>query len=150
MKHWIKKTSIFYILFFMTISLFGQRSYDAAIGVRAGNLSGLEGRFYFSEHSSAEGIIGWDFERGGNLTGLYEYGIYISEVADVYGGGGISMAYNKLHKFTFGFEAVIGGQITMPMIPVNFGVDWKPNWVFDKDLKLGLLNFGLTIRYVFR
>ena len=146
-----KKTPILVLIFtLMTLGTYAQQSYDYAIGLRAGNPLGATGKYYFTENHSGEAILGLEFNRGFNITALYEYNFYLSEGGNWYVGGGMSVGAQAAGA-TFGFDAIVGVEFTLPLLPINFGVDWKPAYVFGLTPRTdGLLNFAFSLRYAFR
>ncbi|MEO1437105.1 MAG: hypothetical protein AAFV80_16305 [Bacteroidota bacterium] len=140
------------ILFgFVALSTLGlaQQNYDWAIGVRGGNPAGITAKKFFEERISGELLVGIDFNRGLGVTGLGEFNFYLTEGANWYAGGGISM-YGENEGFSFGFDAIAGIEFTLPIFPINFGVDYKPSYVFGNFSGFDPTNFGFSIRYVIR
>ncbi|MEM7104804.1 MAG: hypothetical protein AAF502_16825 [Bacteroidota bacterium] len=145
-----KLTLLFSFFICLTVTGMAQQNYQYAIGLRGGNPVGATVKYFFTEYHAGEGIIGLEFNRGFNLTGLYEFNMYLTEGTNWYFGGGMSLGVKK-NLTTFGFDGIIGVEFTLPRHPINFGIDWKPAYVFGlEDKTLGLLNFALSLRYAIK
>ncbi|MEM6726831.1 MAG: hypothetical protein AAF598_22525 [Bacteroidota bacterium] len=145
------RKNLLILTLFMALSTltFAQQNYEWALGVRGGNPAGFTAKKFFEERVSGELIVGIDFNRGFGVTGLGEYNFYLTEGANWYFGGGISM-YGENEGFSFGFDAIAGVEFTLPIFPINFGVDYKPSYVFGNFSGFDPTNFGFSIRYVIR
>lgn len=140
-------------LLFASLSLQAQQNYDLAFGLRAGNPSGFTGKYFFAQadYHAIEGILGLNFETGLGLTGLYEFHGYIGEGASWYFGGGGSLYYfykNQQKEVYVGVDGILGVEYTFYNFPVNFSIDWKPQFGTGK-LYTWYNAFGLSIRYAF-
>jgi hypothetical protein len=149
---------------------FGQ-DYRMAIGARFGygwglSVKGVLGSKIRQQSTHAiDGMIRYGYhgvvftQPGINFAALYEkhfpFGRY--ENWAFYLGGGPSMGVGKLGSlkiFTVGIGPVVGLEVTAPRIPINFALDYKPSYYFDKHIKretkentFSFYELGFSVRF---
>lgn len=123
------------------------------LGGRLGIPLGVTGRYWFDDHSGAEGILGI-YDRTVSLTALYEYRFDLSALTiDGFGwylGGGLhagTREENSTWKFISGLDGIAGADYNFQTIPLNLGLDWKPAVHFNNSAELA--QFALSVRYTF-
>lgn len=90
----------------------------------------------FVKSNIAFEAIGYFWERGTRITGLYEYHNNLSADGAFkwYVGPGAHVGFYKQAFFnggtTFGLDGVLGLDYKFPGIPVNVSVDWQPSFEF--------------------
>ncbi len=143
-------TKVLFILFILLIAprdISAQDNYIESIGVRGGPIAGVTYKRFLGVPGAIEGVAGFNFNgRLFTLTGLYEHHIALGYHLNVYGGGGLSLAFNA-SEFRLPLEGIIGMEYTMPEFPVTVGIDYKPSF---NILKLDLFwnEFGIFARYI--
>lgn len=122
-------------------------------GVRAGLPLGVTGRYFFTENSAVEAIVGL-YNRTASLTGLYEYHWDLSELTAPgvgwYAGGGGHLGTRRIDgssTFLAGVDLIAGVNYVFEKIPLNLSLDWKPAIHFTTSSELA--EFGLSARYIF-
>lgn len=122
-------------------------------GVRVGLPLGVTGRYFFTEHSAAEGIVGL-YNKTASLTALYQYHWDLSELTAPgvgwYAGGGAHLGTRRIDgssEFLAGIDAIAGVNYVFEKIPLNLSLDWKPAIHFTTASELA--EFGISARYVF-
>lgn len=149
------------ILFLSSIDSFAQ-SYKTALGVRVGSENGISVKHFLNETNALEGQLTSRW-RGWSLHGLYELNGNAFEVANLnwfFGGGAHVGFYDRYNgnpwfddfdnETVFGLDLIIGLEYTFDEIPLNLGIDWKP--------EINLVGYegfwgdevGLSIRFAFR
>src|ERR1051326_4365352 len=118
-----------------------QSSYWTAIGLRAGETSGLTFKHFFTSTNAGEAIIGiW--QRGLSFTGLYEKhaDAGLNGLNWYYGGGGhLAMNTGRIYYVSegtryyrtetalgIGVDGVLGLEYKIPPIPFAVSFDLKP------------------------
>lgn len=122
-------------------------------GVRLGWPLGVTGRYFFSEKSAVEGIVGL-YNRTASLTALYQYHWDLSALTvpgfGWYAGGGAHLGTRRTDgksQFLGGVDGIVGLNYVFEKIPLNLSLDWKPAIHFGTSSDLA--DFGLSARYVF-
>ncbi len=126
-----------------------QTEYDFAIGLRAGNPSGITAKYNIQGPHVLEGILGFNVLNGVAATALYEYHIPIADGAAWYFGGGAStgVSVGDASQFFVSVDGIIGVEYTLSQVPLNFSIDWKPSFG-SRGLGFGPSEAGISIRYV--
>ncbi len=126
-----------------------QDNYHQSVGIRGGTTVGMSYKQFIDVPIAIEGIVGFNFENGRlfTLTGLYQYHIFLNYQLNVFGGAGLSTAFNK-DKFRLLGEVMVGLEYTVPRFPLNFSIDYKPSFSAF-ELEPFLNEFGISIRYIF-
>lgn len=134
--------------------LFAQSNYNTAIGLRAGETSGLTIKHFIGDQTALEGILG-AWRHGFSATLLFEKHQSISNLGalNLYYGAGGHLAfensyYNRYYyenrKYYYydyyskggmgiGIDGIIGLEYKIPNIPVAFSLDLKPFVEFNTN-----------------
>lgn len=126
-------------------------------GLRGGGSSGITGRYFMSESSGIEAIIGYR-NLGLVITGLYEFHkpLQIGEVEGLtwfFGGGvhvGISTWWTT--ALTLGIDGIVGvGYDLEPLInfPISLTLDYKPALSFIGTWGTSWGDAAFSVRYTF-
>lgn len=156
------KKTLFVILFILcNVIVLKAQDYKTSLGLRLGLTPGITLKYFVSENTAFEGILGTRWE-GTKLTGLFEIhnNIDDSPLVWYYGGGahfGIYQGYKDNPWFyddtethaVLGIDGIIGLEYTFIKVPINVSVDWKP--VINLIGHSGFLGDGgaISVRYVF-
>lgn len=149
------------------IPVVDQPSYKTAIGLRAGETSGLSVKRFFGEKVAVEGIVGvWN--NGLSTTILYEKyspAFHLNGLNWYYGAGAhavFEVGYNFHHHWGdryyhyhhdgvgLGIDGVVGMEYKIPTIPLALSIDFKP--YFEINTNGGIwtsLDPGLGLKIIF-
>lgn len=159
----MKKLIYLSAFIFLTNTTFAQLDYNTAIGLRAGETSGLTLKKAMGGNA-LEGIIGlWG--SGISITGLYEWvaPTNIGGLNWYYGLGGhvafgTGYYYYKSRRGDFyasrgyglGIDGIVGIEYKIPSAPIAFSLDFKPYIEFYSGGRaFGSLDPGLGIKVAF-
>ncbi|MEM9920424.1 MAG: hypothetical protein AAF990_20165 [Bacteroidota bacterium] len=126
-----------------------QDNYHQSIGLRGGPVAAVTYKRFLDIYTAIEGIAGFNFTNGRliTLTGLYQYHKAISYQANLYGGAGLTTAFNS-NEFRLNAEAMLGIEYTMPKFPLNVSFDYKPAFnIFKTNFIWN--EFGVSARLTF-
>lgn len=144
---------------FFSVLCFSQ-DYNTGIGLRGGFTNGLTIKHFVSSNHAIEGIISTRWQ-GLELTGLYEFQKPFpgADRLNWYiGFGGHVGFWNGDHSYwgtpgteytVVGLDGILGMEYNFREVPINIGLDWKP------ELNLfGYRGFwadggAISIRYIF-
>ncbi|MBN1183619.1 MAG: hypothetical protein JXB49_15115 [Bacteroidales bacterium] len=156
----MKKLSITCLLAFFFVSFSFAQDYNTGIGFRAGFFNGLTVKHFISQKSALEGLIASRW-RGLEVTGLYEIHnqAFHADRLNWYIGFGGHVGFwdgdhadwgDKGTKYTVvGVDGILGIEYNFREVPINLGLDWKPEFNI-----IGYSGFwgdggALSIRYIF-
>lgn len=146
------------IIVFMILSFAGSVKAQEAdrrleAGIRLGLPLGVTGRYFFTEHSAAEAIVGL-YNKTASLTALYQYHFDLSALTvqgfGWYAGGGAHIGTREVdgsQEFLAGVDGIAGINYNFSNIPLNLSLDWKPAIHFTTSSELA--DFGISARYIF-
>jgi hypothetical protein len=156
----MKKIILIVLISFCFATVSFSQNYNTGIGLRGGFSSGLTIKHFVSSNSAIEAIIATRWQ-GLELTGLYEFhhSFFDAESLNWYiGFGGHVGFWNGDHSYwgepgtdytVAGVDGILGIEYSFRTVPINIGIDWKP------ELNLiGYTGFwadggALSIRYIF-
>jgi hypothetical protein len=132
---------VLFVVFVLSIS-FNQKSnaqangneYKTAIGVKF-YPTGITLKTFVKANNAFE-AIGYFWDKGTRITGLYEYHFNLSDNGGLkwYIGPGAHIGFYKQAFFeggtSFGVDGVLGLDYKFPGIPINVSVDWQPSFEF--------------------
>ncbi len=135
--------------------------YRTAIGLNAGYNYGITLKHYLNAKNMIEGIA--NFNYGPGLTVLYEFNnrhpFDVDELDWYYGAGAhakfinagrANVFYNDLGThINVGLDAILGLEYTLKQIPLNIGINAKPELNFTAD-NLLWFDGAITVRYVLK
>lgn len=129
-------------------------SYTTALGVKVwGDGGGISLKHFVSENHALEGI-GYFWNGGTRITGLYEFNFDIDGAPGLkwYIGPGAHIGFynqpynNDTKTGTFvGIDGVLGLDYKFNKAPINMSLDWQPSIEFNRGFVGGW--GGLGIRY---
>jgi len=146
------------------------RSFDSPNYVTALGIKGYPGSGgaavtlkHFIKEGAALEALGYFWERGGRVTGLYEFHWDITGAPGLkwYVGPGVHVGFynNKSYNnstnsgsyVAAGVDGVIGLDYKFNHIPLNLSADWQPSFEFGNNRYNGFGgNFGgIAVRYTF-
>lgn len=126
--------------------------YRTALGIKF-YPTGITVKHFVTDKHALEGI-GYFFNYGARISGLYEIHFDISSVAGLkwYVGPGAHIGFynNKYGGATaFGVDGVLGLDYKVNTIPLNLSLDWQPSIEFGSGFNNGFTGNwgGIAIRY---
>lgn len=164
----MKKITLCFVAVFMFLGIkMALAQYTTAIGARVGSSNGLNVLQYFNPTSRGAANFNLASKYQGVLfTGLYEVhsknhnlNIELANVGFFWGIGGHLGSFkgqdygvSKKSVFAVGVDATAGVEWKIPGAPLLLSADLRPyyEWVKDVDEPLDFLDYGLSLRYVFR
>ena len=128
-------------------------SYTTALGVKVWDGGGLTLKHFFNANNAAE-LIGYFWNQGFRITGLYEIHGPISGAAGLkwYIGPGAHIGFynTKSGNGSFaGIDGVLGLDYKFNGAPINLSLDWQPSFEFGDTRGFVGSWGGLGIRYTF-
>jgi hypothetical protein len=142
------------IVLMMSIGAATAQNYKTALGVKF-YPGAVTLKHFISNKTALEGI-GYFWNKGSRITGLYEIHSNIASVANLswYIGPGAHIGFYS-SKYgggsSIGIDGVLGLDFKIPSAPINLSVDWQPSFEFGNNYGNGFSGNwgGLAIRYVF-
>jgi hypothetical protein len=132
----------------------GSHDYKTALGVKF-YPGAVTLKHFIKDDAAIEGI-GYFWNRGSRITGLYEFHGDISGVDGLkwYIGPGAHVGfYNTKYGggSSVGVDGVLGLDYKIREAPIDFSLDWQPSFEFGNNYGNGFSGNwgGLAIRYVF-
>lgn len=128
-------------------------SYTNALGVKVWDGGGISFKHFFNGNNAGE-LIGYFWNQGFRITGLYEIHGPISGAAGLkwYIGPGAHIGFynTKFGNGSFaGIDGVLGLDYKFNGAPINISLDWQPSFEFGIDRGFVGSWGGLGIRYTF-
>jgi hypothetical protein len=135
-------------------------SYKSAAGVKLWNGGALNLKTFVKEEKEAVEVIGFFYNGGVRLTGLYEWHGNLSTEGELkwYAGGGAHVNFWRVKVLgttssgtRVGIDGVLGLDYKFKNLPLNAAIDWQPAYEFGKDNTGGFAGNwgGVAIRYTF-
>lgn len=129
------------------------QSYKTALGVKVWDGGGISLKHFVTSKAALEGI-GYFWNRGARITGLYEFHNPISGAPGLqwYVGPGahIGIYNSKFGGQAFaGIDGVLGLDYKFAGAPINMSIDWQPSFEFGDNRGFIGSWGGLGIRYTF-
>ncbi|MBK9257053.1 MAG: hypothetical protein IPM42_16355 [Saprospiraceae bacterium] len=125
------------MIFFVSQNTFAQAtgdSYKTAVGVKF-YPTGVTVKSFMGSNLAFE-AIGYFWERGTRITGLFEYHYNLSSSGNLkwYIGPGAHVGFYKPAFYdggtSVGLDGVLGLDYKFPGIPINISLDWQPSFEF--------------------
>lgn len=144
--------SLVCLIIVLSLSKLAQaQEYDFAIGARGGNGASLSVQYFFNYEIAIEGLVGiYSFANESDLytSARFKYHYSISSVERLYFFYGVGVSYVFTEPAGTGILATIGFDYSFQEMPLNFGIDFSPGYIFGNDQDFEL-NPGVSIRYYF-
>lgn len=153
------KITLLLLTFCLASSSFSQ-NYNTGIGFRGGLYNGLTIKHFIGSTKAIEGIISSRWE-GFELTGLYEYQNHFAgaERLNYYIGFGGHIGFwngdntnwgtSGTDYTVVGLDGILGLEYNFVEIPINIGIDWKPEINLFGYTGMWADGGALSIRYIF-
>ncbi len=144
---------------FITLSSSAQ-DYNTGVGLRLGFSNGLTIKHFLGDRSAVEGILVTRW-RGFEISGLYELHNQAFDVENLrwyFGGGGHIGFWNgdntpwgeAATNYTIvGIDGILGIEYSFREVPINIGLDWKPEVNITGFAGFWGDGGALSIRYTF-
>ena len=165
----MRKIGLLLFAVFFTVAVQAQSrsanstSYKTALGVKVWDGGGISLKHFFNSQNAGE-LIGYFWNAGFRLTGLYEIHGPISGAPGLkwYIGPGLHVgAYNHHHHHhdddhwhdghaSVGIDGVLGLDYKFTNAPVNLSLDWKPELDILPEINFVPDAFALTIRFTLK
>jgi hypothetical protein len=128
-------------------------SYTTALGVKVWDGGGISFKHFLTDKNAVE-LIGYFWNRGARITGLYEIHGPISNASGLqwYIGPGAHIGFynTKNGDGSFiGIDGVLGLDYKFNSAPINISIDWQPSFEFGDNRGFYGGWGGLGIRYTF-
>lgn len=128
-------------------------SYRTALGVKVWDGGGISFKHFIQDNAALE-LIGYFWNRGSRITGLYEIHGPITGATGLkwYIGPGAHIGFynTKYGDGAFiGVDGVIGIDYKFRGAPINMSLDWQPSFEFGDNRGFVSSWGGLGIRYTF-
>jgi hypothetical protein len=132
-------------------------SYKTALGVKVWDGGGLTLKHFWSSKNAGE-LIGYFWNRGFRLTGLYEIHGDIESATGLkwYVGPGAHIGFydyynrnNHIDGTYLGIDGVLGLDYKFNGAPINISIDWQPSFEFGDFVGFVGNWGGLGVRYTF-
>lgn len=143
------------------------QTYTTALGIKVwGDGAGVSLKHFISSNRALEGI-GFFWNGGARITGLYEFHFDIAGAPGLkwYVGPGVHVGfyndgYNRYNNFNnnnnnyrggsfVGIDGVLGLDYKFNRAPINLSLDWQPSIEFGSGRTFNGAWGGLGIRYTF-
>jgi hypothetical protein len=131
------------------------RSYRTALGVKVWDGGGISFKTFVAPNNAVE-VIGYFYDKGTRLTGLYEIHGNVVDAPGLkwYIGPGAHLGFYdyseyKGDKVVAGVDGVIGLDYKINRAPINLSIDWQPSFEFADGRGFAGSWGGLGIRYTF-
>lgn len=128
-------------------------SYKNALGVKVWDGGGISFKHFVSDKNALE-FVGYFWNQGTRITGLYEIHMPLSDAGGLqwYIGPGAHVGFynSKNGDGTFiGVDGVLGLDYKLKKAPLNLSLDWQPSFEFGDGHGFVGSWGGLGIRYTF-
>lgn len=128
-------------------------SYRTALGVKVWDGGGISFKHFVSGNNAIE-LIGYFWNRGARITGLYEIHGPISGASGLqwYIGPGAHVGFYNTRNGDgafIGIDGVLGLDYKFNGAPINISLDWQPSFEFGDGRGFYGSWGGLGIRYTF-
>ena len=128
------------------------QDYKAAIGIRFSSKAALVNnsvslKYFFTEKTAVEGLITFNDPFALGIL-VEQHKPLVTNNFKYFYGGGFYGAFTGTRRA--GLQGVIGLDYKVPMIPLNFSIDWKPELTFTKEFSFEPQTLGLSTRFTFK
>ena len=149
----MKKAGVICSILFLVLiySSAKAQDYKAGIGIRFSSKAALINnsislKYFFSEKTAAEGLI--------SLSDPFALGLLIEQHKTFVGsfkyfyGAGVYAGFSGLRRA--GLQGIIGLDYKIPMVPLNFSIDWKPELTVTKEFSFEPQALGVSARFTIK
>jgi hypothetical protein len=131
------------------------RSYKTALGVKFWDGGGISFKTFVAPNNAVE-VIGYFYNKGTRLTGLYEIHGNIADAPGLkwYIGPGAHVGFYdydgyKGDRAVAGVDGVLGLDYKINKAPINLSLDWQPSFEFADGRGFVGSWGGFGVRYTF-
>lgn len=131
------------------------RTYKTALGVKVWDGAGISFKTFVAPNNALE-VIGYFYNKGTRLTGLYEIHGNVADAPGLkwYIGPGAHIGFYdyegyKGDRAVAGLDGVLGLDYKINRAPINISIDWQPSFEFADGRGFVGSWGGLGIRYTF-
>lgn len=140
------------LLSFLFINSARAQDYKAAVGIRFSSKAALVNhsvslKYFFTEKTAVEGLITFNDPFALGLL-VEQHKPLVTNNFKYFYGAGFYGAFSGSRRA--GLQGVIGLDYKLPMIPLNFCIDWKPELTFTKEFSFEPQTLGLSARFTFK
>jgi hypothetical protein len=138
------------IFFLGTVQHVCGQEYSNALGIRLSTSQAtinqsVSYRRYLNENTAIEGLLSFDpIAVGALYEKVYPLG---TPGLQWFFGGGAYVAFSGNN--VFGAMGIVGLDYTIPSIPINLSLDWKPELNFVNNVNFQASAVALSVRFVF-
>ena len=149
----MKKSLVILLTLFVLVTSVSAQEYHTALGVKF-YPGGITLKHFIKSKSALEGI-GYFYNQGARITGLYEFHFDLAGVNHLmwYVGPGAHIGFYNSKYFggrtTIGVDGVIGLDYKVAKAPLNLSLDWQPSIEFGDNNGFAGGWGGLAIRFTF-
>jgi hypothetical protein len=141
-------TTILLILIDLTASA----QYKSAVGVRFSSRAALVNnsvslKYFFSNKTAVEGLITFNDPFALGLL-IEQHKPLTTEHFTYFYGGGIYAGFSGQRRA--GLQGIIGLDYKIPVVPLNFSIDWKPELTVTKEFSFEPQALGVSARFTFK
>jgi hypothetical protein len=141
---------IFGIFCFTAVQEASGQEYSNALGIRLSTSQAtinqsVSYRRYLNENTAIEGLLSFDpIAVGALYEKVYPLG---APGLQWFFGGGAYVAFSGNN--VFGAMGIVGLDYTIPSVPINLSLDWKPELNFINNVNFQASAVALSVRFVF-
>jgi hypothetical protein len=149
----MKKTGIVCrTLLLILISSSASAQYKTAIGVRFSSRAALVNnsvslKYFFTDKTAVEGLITFNDPFALGLL-IEQHKPLTTEHFTYFYGGGIYAGFSGPRRG--GLQGIIGLDYKIPVIPLDFSIDWKPELTVTKEFSFEPQALGVSARFTFK
>ncbi|HOB84498.1 MAG TPA: hypothetical protein PKX27_11610 [Bacteroidales bacterium] len=156
----MKRLLIFLSLVLGLSGFAAAQDYNTGIGFRGGLINGLTVKHFLSKKGAVEGLLASRY-KGLEITGLYEVHNPIPKADRLkwyYGAGAHLGFYNgdntkwdddEGNYTSLGLDLILGLEYSFSEVPINLGLDWKPEFNLLGYSKFIGDGVALSVRFIF-
>ncbi|HOK26897.1 MAG TPA: hypothetical protein PLX87_10275 [Bacteroidales bacterium] len=156
----MKKILLVLITVICVITAVNAQDYKTGIGLRGGFFNGLTVKHFVKSNAAIEGLL-FSRWKGFEITGLYEFHAPAFQVDRFkwYFGPGAHIGFYNGDNTTWGEEGktytnlgidgILGLEYSISQIPINIGLDWKPEFNIIGYSGFWYDAVALSIRFIF-
>lgn len=128
-------------------------TYRTALGVKVWDGAGISFKHFLQDRKALE-LIGYFWNQGSRITGLYEIHGPVTGAKGLQwyiGPGAHAGFYNSRYGdgAFIGIDGVLGLDYTFSGVPLNLSLDWQPSFEFGSNRGFVGSWGGLGVRYTF-
>jgi hypothetical protein len=150
----MKKAGFIFIVFSILLihSSAQAQDYKMALGARFSSKAALVNtsisfKYFFKNATAAEALFSVKEPLALGLL-LEQHKPFVAEHFTYFYGGGAYVGFSGSRNF--GFHGIIGLDYKIPLLPINFSIDWKPELTVASEFGFEPQALGVTARFTFK